>query len=445
MFGMTIFRHGKNLNLPKLSTLSKILFPYNKIINSYITSSKVSFEKTLVTAFRNPTQRRSISTSPTHYLKMSASRTNVNVAIVGTGNIGGELLNQIKGFNENASTNGTTSFNVVAISSMEGHYVSKDYQPINLSEWKNLTSQNQGAYSLDALVDFLAKSPLPAILVDNTASEAIAQSYPKFLSKKINIATPNKKAFSASNDVYQNIIKASKESGALLMHEASVGAGLPIISTLKELIATGDEIIKIEGIFSGTLSYIFNVWSPNGKKGTASFSDIVKIAKQNGYTEPDPRDDLNGMDVARKVTILSRIAGVHVESASSFPVKSLIPEPLKSAANAEEFLAGLPNFDSEFASMREEAEKEGKVVRFVGEADVANKTTLVKLEKYDASHPFANLQSSDNIISFTTKRYHTRPLVVIGAGAGAAVTAAGVLGDMIKIMSQVRASDAPSA
>lgn len=328
---------------------------------------------------------------------------------------------------------------------MEGHYVSKDYQPINLSEWKNLTSQNQGAYSLDALVDFLAKSPLPAILVDNTASEAIAQSYPKFLSKKINIATPNKKAFSASNDVYQNIIKASKESGALLMHEASVGAGLPIISTLKELIATGDEIIKIEGIFSGTLSYIFNVWSPNGKKGTASFSDIVKIAKQNGYTEPDPRDDLNGMDVARKVTILSRIAGVHVESASSFPVKSLIPEPLKSAANAEEFLAGLPNFDSEFASMREEAEKEGKVVRFVGEADVANKTTLVKLEKYDASHPFANLQSSDNIISFTTKRYHTRPLVVIGAGAGAAVTAAGVLGDMIKIMSQVRASDAPSA
>ncbi|WBW72443.1 homoserine dehydrogenase Hom6 [Schizosaccharomyces osmophilus] len=376
---------------------------------------------------------------------MTAERTNVNVAIIGTGTIGGELLNQIKEFNVKASKNGTPSFNVVAITSTRGYCVSKDYKPIDLTQWRSLHAQNQGALSVDILLDFLSSSPLPAIMIDNTSSELVASSYPKFLAKNISIATPNKKGFSADADVYNSLVEASKTSNAHLMHEASVGAGLPIISTLKELIATGDEILKVEGIFSGTLSYIFNVWSPNGKKSTASFSDIVKVAKENGYTEPDPRDDLNGMDVARKVTILSRLAGVQVDSPSSFPVKSLIPKPLESAVNADEFMAGLPNYDAEFAKIRDEAEKEGKVVRFVGEADVVNKSTLVKLEKYDASHPFANLQSSDNIIAFTTKRYQARPLVIIGAGAGPAVTAAGVLGDMIKIMSQVRAHDAPSA
>ncbi|EEB08025.2 homoserine dehydrogenase [Schizosaccharomyces japonicus yFS275] len=375
---------------------------------------------------------------------MSAQKTSVNVAVIGTGNIGGELLNQIQGFNISAKAANTPQFNVVAISSIEGHFISKDYSPIDLGNWKAVSQTGNGPASFEVLADFLGKSTLPAIVVDNTASEAVAYSYPLFLSKGINIATPNKKAFSAPLAKYKEIIDASRKSGALLMHESSVGAGLPIISTLKELILTGDEILKVEGIFSGTMSYIFNNWSPNGKKGTAAFSEVVKVAKDNGFTEPDPRDDLNGMDVARKVTILSRIAGLDIESPEAFPVHSLIPEPLVTAASADDFMAGLPAFDASIAAVREAAEKEGKVVRFVGESDLVSKKTSVSLKSYETTHPFANLQHADNIISFTTKRYSTTPLVVIGAGAGAAVTAAGVLGDMIKILSQVRAADAPS-
>ncbi|GME88867.1 unnamed protein product [[Candida] boidinii] len=269
-------------------------------------------------------------------------------------------------------------------------------------------------------------------------SNAVAESYPSFIKAGISIATPNKKAFSSDIKLWNDIFDvAEREDNGLVYHEASVGAGLPLITPLKELVATGDEVVTIEGIFSGTLSYIFNEYSTieaNDKK----FSDVVKVAKELGYTEPDPRDDLNGLDVARKVTILARISGLKVESPTSFSVKSLIPKDLESVSSGAEYLEKLHLYDDEMKTLKEEAAAEGKVLRFIGKVDVASNKASVEIIKYDFSHPFASLKGSDNIISIKTKRY-TNPLIIQGAGAGAEVTAAGVLGDVFKIGQRIAA------
>lgn len=274
------------------------------------------------------------------------------------------------------------------------------------------------------------------MLVDNTSSQDIAEAYPLFLSRGINIVTPNKKAFSGSYKLWKEIFGAAAASGANIFHEASCGAGLPVLSTLKDLVDTGDEVTKIEGVFSGTMSFLFNSFAPTEGSG-GKWSDEVKKAKQLGYTEPDPRDDLNGLDVARKLTILARMSGLEVESPTSFPVQSLIPNELESVSSGDEFLEKLPGFDAQMEEVKASAEKEGKVVRFVGSIDVASKAVKVGLEKFDRSHPIAALKGSDNIISFYTKRYGSNPLIVQGAGAGGDVTAMGVTSDLLKVLSRI--------
>ena len=197
----------------------------------------------------------------------------------------------------------------------------------------------------------------------------------------IDIATPNKKGVSGTLNLYNDIQRAAQVSAARLFYEATVGAGLPIISTLQDLIESGDRVDKIEGIFSGTLSYIFNEFGA----GSVKFSEVVKAAKEKGYTEPDPRDDLNGMDVARKLTILGRTIGMEIEgppSPSIFPIESLIPAALESAASGDDFVAGLPAHDGEFDEKRAAAKKDGKLLRYVGSIEVASKTIKVGLQSY---------------------------------------------------------------
>lgn len=274
------------------------------------------------------------------------------------------------------------------------------------------------------------------MLVDNTSSQDVADAYPQVLEKGISIVTPNKKAFSGSYKLWQDIFNAASTSGAMVYHESSVGAGLPVISTLKELVDTGDEVTRIEGVFSGTMSFLFNSFAPTEGKG-GKWSEEVKKAKDLGYTEPDPRDDLNGLDVARKLTILARLAGLQVESPTSFPVQSLIPKELESAGSGEEFMQRLHEFDGQMEDVKVQAEKEGKVVRFVGSIDVGKREVKVGLEKFDRSHPIAALKGSDNIISFYTKRYGANPLIIQGAGAGGEVTAMGVTGDLIKVLERL--------
>ncbi len=285
------------------------------------------------------------------------------------------------------------------------------------------------------------------ILADNTSSETIAQSYPLFLERGINIVTPNKKAFSGSYELWRDIFDAARCGGALIGHESSVGAGMPIISTMRDFGITGDRVKRIEGVFSGTLSFLFNEFAPFATSSTRSptvscggggkWSDIVEKARECGYTQPDPRDDLNGLDVARKVTILARLAGLSIDSPGSFPVQSLIPKELEAVGSVEEFLARLSEFDGSMDEERDRAVKAGKVLRYVGRVDIVSRKAEVGLKWFEPDDPIARLNGRENIVSFYTKRYDDDPLIIRGAGAGGSVAAMGVTADMLRILDQL--------
>lgn len=336
-----------------------------------------------------------------------------------------------------AATPSSPKLSLVLISRSTKTVYSPQYSALSFENLATkLADSTQEPLALPKIIEYLSAAPSKAVLIDNTSSQDVADAYPEVLSKGISIVTPNKKAFSGSYKLWQDIFSASAKSGALVYHESSVGAGLPVISTIKDLVATGDTVTKIEGVFSGTMSFLFNSFAPTQGSGGKWSAEVTK-AKELGYTEPDPRDDLNGLDVARKLTILARLAGLEVESPTSFPVQSLIPKELESVASGDEFLQKLPEFDSQMEETKNAAEKEGKVVRFVGSIDVAKKEVKVGLEKFDKSHPIAGLKGSDNIISFYTKRYGAQPLIIQGAGAGGDVTAMGVTGDLIKVLERL--------
>lgn len=348
----------------------------------------------------------------------------VNLAIIGSGVVGSAFLRQLSQLKD------TIKYNVIylAVNSRQA-IIAQDYTPIDVAQYKSLDTEP--ILTLDKLTTFLKLSPKPVILVDNTSNAQLAEYYPKFVEAGISIATPNKKAFSSDISVWNDIFaKEAAPGGGLVYHEATVGAGLPIIGPLKENVKCGDNIYKIEGIFSGSLSFIFNKFSTT-VASDVKFSDVVAEAKQLGYTEPDPRDDLSGMDVARKVTIVGRIAGLPIESPTSFPVNSLIPKDLESVATGAEFMEKLPLYDAEMQKLKDEAFAEGKVLRFVGSVDLKTKKASVGIEKYSFDHPFASLKGSDNVISITSERY-PNPIVIQGAGAGDEQTAGGVLADTIK-------------
>lgn len=369
---------------------------------------------------------------------MSASPV-INVAVVGVGLVGSEFIKQLLSIP-------SSLFRLVSVTSST-RTVFTPSSPIRSPDvWKEILAQSTERPNFDLLTKNLSSLISPSsrvAVIDNTSSDDVAGHYPAWLAAGINVITPNKKAYSGDLDLYKRIIQASQESGAKFLNESTVGAGLPVISTLKELVATGDKIKKIEGVFSGTMSYIFNEFSAGTPNGPA-FSSIVKGARENGYTEPHPADDLNGFDVARKLTILSRtISFSDNPCASSLPslqsfrsvqTTSLIPPPLEGTPTGDEFISRLPEFDAEFDQKRKSASESQKVLRFVGVVDVENGNVKAALEEYPTDHPFAtSLGGSDNIIMFHTERYSPRPLIIQGAGAGAAVTAMGVLGDLLKL------------
>ena len=212
-----------------------------------------------------------------------------------------------------------------------------------------------------------------------------------------------------------------------------MGAALPIISSLRELIDTGDEVRTVQGIFSGTLAYLFNVYD-----GTVPFSEIVRNAKEAGYTEPDPRDDLSGMDVARKLTILSRELG-HKTEIGDFPIQSLVPAALADGS-IDEFLDRLSDYDDDMKATYEEATAAGKKLRYVGRLD-AGGNVAVGLESVEASHPFSNINLTDNIVQFESERYSANPLFVQGPGAGPEVTAGGVFAELLHLSKYLSVGD----
>lgn len=298
--------------------------------------------------------------------------------MAGTGLVGSAFLRQL-----NALKASAISYNVVLIARSNRALISKDFSPLPLASWQSdLAASRKGETSPGDIAAFLERSPHPVILVDNTSSESLANTYPLLINQGISITTPNKKGFSSDLGLWNNIFSSvGKPKKGLVLHEATVGAGLPVISTLNDIIDTGDEVVNIEGILSGTLSYIFNEFS-KADGCTAKFSDVVLKAKQLGFTEPDPREDLNGMDVARKFTILSRIAGYKINNPNHIRVKSLVPKAIRGVETAEEFLQKLPNHDNELQKLREEADSESKVLRYVGKLDMTGKPVVkVGIEK----------------------------------------------------------------
>ncbi|KAJ1730438.1 Homoserine dehydrogenase [Coemansia biformis] len=355
----------------------------------------------------------------------------LNVAIIGPGLVGGALIEQLAAHLQSPRFAGLPIAVVGLINSKKMAVSEAPFAASDLGDWK---SRILGSAAPDAdlaqFADRLAKLASPSVVVDCTSSDAVAELYPQWLAKGLHIATPNKKAFSNDLSLFRRIQELSgSPQGPSVYHEATVGAGLPVLSTLSDLVRTGDRIVKIEGIFSGTLSYLFNNFSAPG--ATQKFSECVAVAKASGYTEPDPRDDLNGMDVARKVAILGRVAGYGLGT-DTLAIENIVPEALRGVASADEFMSRLPEFDDHFAQLNGEALATGSVLRYVGCVDGASAQGSVKLTRYPLDHPFASLKGSDNIIAFTTERF-PNPLIVQGAGAGAAVTAFGIFSDLIKI------------
>jgi homoserine dehydrogenase len=304
------------------------------------------------------------------------------------GGVGKCFLPQLQGLAARLSQNPAHPMylNLILLSRSKTMAYKDGFQPLKLSEWESEMERNaKHPIPLPELAEFLAVAPEKVILVDNTSSQDVADHYPNFLRRGISIVTANKKGFSGSYGLWQDIFSAAANGtgqGGWIFHESACGAGLPTISTLKDLVETGDEIRQIEGVLSGTMSFLFNNFMPVGGGG-GSFSQEVKKAKELGYTEPDPRDDLNGLDVARKLTILGRLAGMEIESPTSFPVQSLIPKELESVDSGDEFIENLGQYDDQMDKLKQEALSEGKVLRYVGSIDLQAKRVEVGLKKYN--------------------------------------------------------------
>lgn len=365
--------------------------------------------------------------------------TQIYLGIVGVGGVGNALLAQLR------QLPNPPKLILLSRSSQALLAQAPSYEPsIPLTNWEDAAAtpsiENVRALASQDIADYLASAPGRAILVDNTSSLALAQSYPLFLKRGISIVTPNKKGFADEMSLFNDVFTSAEQGDALVYHTATVGGSLPILPTLRDLIGTGDEIIRIEGVLSGTLIMLFDAYMPASGASGQSWSALVDHASKSGFMEPDPRDDLNGMDFARKLTILARIAGLGVAGPESFPVKSLIPEELKSLPSSREgiaqFMQELPKYDSQMALARAEAEKQNKVLRYIGSIDFTSQKINVGLEHIEKDSPIANLNGSQ-IVSIYTKRYPVNPLILKGGGGGGEITAMCVMADLLKVIERL--------
>lgn len=349
----------------------------------------------------------------------------ISVGLIGPGVVGSVLLDQLAARVEHLAREMKVELRVRGIMASQRMCLAETEIP--LGHWREIFNAQNVAADLTKFAEHIHADHLPhAIIIDCSASEDVAARYAGWLASGIHIVTPNKKANSANLDLYRRLHEARRQGGAHYLYEATVGAGLPIIQTLRDLRDTGDEIQRIEGILSGTLAYLFNVWD-----GGEPFSAIVRAAKAKGYTEPDPRDDLSGTDFARKLIILGREMGLRLEM-SDVQLESLVPRALQSCSPAE-FLDRLPQFDVQMAERLQAARAHNRVLRYVGTLDAATGKASVGLVELERTHTFANINLTDNVVRFMTRRYNENPLVVQGPGAGPEVTAGGVFADLLRV------------
>ncbi|MCS7004240.1 MAG: bifunctional aspartate kinase/homoserine dehydrogenase I [Cytophagales bacterium] len=348
----------------------------------------------------------------------------LHVFLVGTGLIGGTLLRQISDQIETLAQRNHIELKVCGIANLQKHII--NINGIDIKNWQTALEKEGRTTNLEQFINEMILANLPnSVFVDCTASQQVADLYSKILKASISVVTPNKLAASGPYDIYSMLKARAQKHNVKYLFETNVGAGLPIISTLNDLITSGDKIIKIEAILSGSLNFISNTVSKEKK-----LSQVIREAQKQGYTEPDPRVDLSFKDVARKILILARESGYKMEI-EDVACEPFLPQDCFTAPSLEEFFAKVEQYDDAFESMRAQAEKEGKIYRVI--ATLENGKAFVKFQPIDHKHPFYYAKGSDNFVLFTTVRYSELPLLIKGPGAGAEVTAAGVFADIVRL------------
>ncbi|MDA8692597.1 bifunctional aspartate kinase/homoserine dehydrogenase I [Saprospiraceae bacterium] len=346
----------------------------------------------------------------------------VHVYMIGIGLIGNTLLEQIQKNLESIKNDSSVNLVINGLSNSKKMILSEE--DIEIKSYKNTLANEGQKADIESFIDqMIAHNHAHTIFIDSTANALVTDYYLKILSHNIAISTPNKIGLSSSMDNYKAIKAAVHKHKVPYNFETNVGAGLPVISTLDGLINSGDKIHKIEAVLSGSVSYIFNNFNSD-----TVFHDVIKEAQDLGYTEPDPREDLSGNDVRRKLLILARETGLEIE-ASEINILNFLPDGVMEADSVDTFYKLVKEKNDYFKTLITEAEEEDKRLRFI--ATLENGKGKISLQKVDSSNPFYSLSGSDNMITFTTKRYYKTPLLIRGPGAGADVTAAGVLAEII--------------
>lgn len=347
----------------------------------------------------------------------------LNLFIVGVGHVGKRLIEQIRHQQSNLKDNKALELNVVGVAN--SHHCIFDRNGIDIEHYADILGKSEMVASPTTICDEIIKMNIfNPVFVDCTATKDIAAMYDRLLSHNVNVVAANKLAASSKYDNYKKLKQIARKRDVKFLFETNVGAGLPIINTINSLINSGDKILKIEAVLSGTLNYIFNVLSEK-----VPLSKAVMMAKKAGYSEPDPREDLSGKDVVRKLVILSREAGYRIET-EDVKKNLFVPESLMQGTT-EDFFKNIASIDDEFEKRRAATAQSGRALRFV--ARLENGETTVGLEEVASDSPFYSLESSNNVILITTERYKEYPMEIKGYGAGAEVTAAGVFADIISI------------
>lgn len=349
----------------------------------------------------------------------------LNVFVVGTGNIGRELLAQMASSASYLQNELHVRLRLMGLANSRRMTLSEG-SSLDPAQWQKLLNEQGEPADLERFAGSIIDMNLPnCIVVDNTSIPAVVEHYEKLLRSNVSVVACNKLGASGSQEQYDRLKRTAREAGVDFLYETNVGAGLPVIKTMADLLASGDRFLRIEAILSGTISFIFN----NYHSGR-SFASVVCEARERGYTEPDPRDDFSGMDFRRKVLILARETGLKLEM-EDIELQPILPEACIAAPDVEAFYQELEKAEAHFAGMLQQAGSQGKKLRYIGL--IAGGKASISLQMVDSQHPFYNMEGSDNIIAFTTDRYHSNPLVVKGPGAGAGVTAAGVFADVLRV------------